>query len=135
MIDLQKVVDAVSLSMKGERSRYHLTLGKLIEKLSESGVDQPVTFDRGGSPGEFGSYRGHYSDLYMEVEEAPVTSFDLLARAKAALGATYEGYKGGDFTMGKDTPLWRATYSHCGEAVIGIRNTDTSIELITKEID
>ena len=29
------------------------------------------------------------------------------------MGATFEGYKGGDFLMGKNTPLWVANYSYC----------------------
>lgn len=35
---------------------------------------------------------------------------DLLEKLKLSLGKYYVGYKGGDFTMGKTTPVWVANY-------------------------
>ncbi|MEU8902144.1 MazG-like family protein [Streptomyces mirabilis] len=51
------------------------------------------------------SYRGYYMDLAFEPA-ANVTVAAMLADARSALGATYQGYKGGDFTMDAYTDCW-----------------------------
>ena len=51
------------------------------------------------------SYRGDYMDLAFEPA-TDVSVADMLADARSALGATYEGWKGGDFTMGEHTWCW-----------------------------
>lgn len=51
------------------------------------------------------SYRGDYMDLAFEPA-TDVTVADMLADARSALGATYQGWKGGDFTMGEHTWCW-----------------------------
>lgn len=62
------------------------------------------------------SYRGDYMDLaFMPAEN--ITIGGVLAAARSALGATYQGYKGGDFTMGEHTDCWLAQYGSTGETV------------------
>ncbi len=36
------------------------------------------------------------------------------------LGRTLEGYKGGEFMMGRNTPLWLAEWGRCGPAILGL---------------
>jgi hypothetical protein len=44
---------------------------------------------------------------------------------KGALGTTYGGYKGGDFTMYDDSPLWVANYGECsGTTILGLADCD-----------
>jgi len=63
------------------------------------------------------SYRGYYEDLAFEPEEN-VTVGVSLKRAKAALGKTFTGYKGGDFEMTEWTTVWLSRYGNCdGDAV------------------
>lgn len=62
------------------------------------------------------SYRGYYEDLaFSPLENVPVSS--MLACARGALGATYQGYKGGDYTMGDHTEVWLAEYGRLGEGI------------------
>lgn len=62
------------------------------------------------------SYRGYYDQLAFEPARN-VRVADMLDCAREALGATYEGYKGGDYTMGEYTDVWLAKYGCCGEGI------------------
>jgi hypothetical protein len=92
----------------------HLGLGELIARLAaEPDQDRrvPVGFH------EPHSYRGDYWDLAFEVAH-DVTVGEMLAAARSALGATFQGWKGGDFTMGKHTSVWLVTEAgDCGESL------------------
>lgn len=62
------------------------------------------------------SYRGYYRDLAFEPRY-DLTIKQMLSEAKAALDQTFEGYKGGDFTMGKYTEVWFAEYGETGDTI------------------
>ncbi len=62
------------------------------------------------------SYRGYYDELAFEPEEN-VTVGQMLEDAQSALGNTYTGYKGGDFTMNGTTDVWLAKYGRTGEGI------------------
>lgn len=135
MLDIQGMMDAMSASWAADRSKYHLTLGKLIAVLEPHDPALPVTFDYGPFVGSEHSYRGYYSDLSFEPSAERSTVADVLARAKAAIGNTYEGYKGGDFVMRDDTPLWCAHYGNTGSAIIGASVSTEAVILETKNVD
>lgn len=60
------------------------------------------------------SYRGDYSELAFElVRDIPVGV--MLEKAKSAMGATYQGYKGGLYKMGEYTSVNLAEYGDSGE--------------------
>jgi len=84
-------------------------LGKLLDKRSD---DDYVRFDFGGfSPIDVDSYRGYYKDLAIEYgQDCDITVRDFHKMLMLSIGETYDGYKGGKFTMEKDTPLWVANY-------------------------
>lgn len=132
-MDIQKLIDAMSEAGRRARKDYHLTLGGLIAALEGAG-DTPVRFDRGGSPTKPHSYRGYYSDLCFESTDKPVKASRLLEGARTSVGRTFEGYKGGDFTMGEDTPLWVAPYGCTGDAITGAELRDGAIVLTTRPI-
>lgn len=133
--DMQWLLNAVSDLARRDRSHYHLTLGGLIDALKPVPADRRVVFDRGSQPGALQSYRGYYADLAFERCPEPVRAASLLAVCQAALGHTFTGYKGGDFVMGPDTPLWLAAYGECGPAIVGVTVTDTHVVLVTKDMD
>lgn len=58
------------------------------------------------------SYRGDYIELAFEPVRDIALSEVLLA-ARGALGATFQGWKGGDFTMSEHTLCWIA-HRGCG---------------------
>lgn len=62
------------------------------------------------------SYRGCYGDLAF-APCAVATVGDMLQAAEQALGDTFQGYKGGDFTMGECTDCWLAHYGRTGETI------------------
>lgn len=103
-----------------------LTLGEFIGMLETRPADQRVSFDFGGlTPTKPDSYRGYYDHLAFGYGEDAVTVADVLAWCRAAVGKTYEGYKGGDFTMGLHTPLWVAEYGRSNStAVLGLEPCD-----------
>jgi hypothetical protein len=102
-----------------------ITLGALIGQLKGLDAQRPVYFDVWGlalHPTGLGSYRGSYDELAMgfENEGSPPTVADVLSWCESANGATYSGWKGGEFTMTMGTPVWVANtgYSH-GVALVG----------------
>ena len=134
-MDMQKVMKGIIATAALDRSKYHLTLGKLISALAAMPDDAVVRFDHGASPGVLDSYREYYSDLAFESMGKPVTVDSLLVYARAALGCEYRGYKGGDYMMTQTTPLWNAEYGDCGLAIIGCHVDGDALILETKQLN
>lgn len=112
---LQAVVDAMSHDWARKRAETQFTLGKLIAALQ--GLDQERLIQPLGDPH---SYRGYYSDLAFDPATvdakagATTVGFLLGALKDNCMGRTFEGYKGGDFAMTENTPLWIAEYGRSG---------------------
>ena len=124
---LQKLVDTMNAVASNERSSYHLTLGELIDKLSpHEGKNLTVPFK------DLDSYRGYYCDLSAEPGESPLDEF--LDKARKAIGSTFTGYKGGDYVMTKNTPLWVAEYGCTGSALIDVKVEDGEVRIETKDV-
>ena len=89
-----------------------MMLEELIKRLEQEDSNKIVSlgFDNPHS------YRGYYSDLAFTPAKN-MTVGKMLECAKWALGSTYTGYKGGDFTMNKYTEVWLAHYGDCGESI------------------
>lgn len=60
------------------------------------------------------SYRGYYECLAFQPTEN-VTVGSMLECAKSALGATFSGWKSGDYTMTEYTDVYLAQVGSCGE--------------------
>lgn len=118
-----------------------LTLGELILKLEpivknqKDGEEATVRYDfEYLFPTSIDSWRGSYDELALNFEtqgeEMKVSEF--LNMLKECVGKTFTGYKGGDFTMHKGTPIWVANYSHSGNtAVIDVVDNGYVVLLIT----
>lgn len=141
MSGLQQVLNAMNEAARSERSNYHLTLGKLIDVLENLSPTLPVKCggQHKGAPPSIGgtmSYRGYYSDLAFAPSQQPLTAGALLDRCMLALNDTFEGYKGGEYIMHKDTPLWISEYgSASGLAITGARVTDKALVLQVTQLD
>jgi hypothetical protein len=131
-MDIQKLIDAINENGRMTRNEYHLTLGGLRGALSGLDDDAPVVVDRGGGIGREMSYRGYYDDLSFEPVEASTVK-DVRAACERASTGEYEGYKGGEYRYGDDTPLWIAPYSCTGSAIIAAVPFEGGIRLITKD--
>ncbi|RSN26520.1 hypothetical protein DMC63_01405 [Streptomyces sp. WAC 05977] len=94
----------------------HLGLADLIVRLEREHEAHPDKRVRTGFHRPQ-SYRGDYMDLAFEVtHDVPVK--DMLDTARQALGETFQGWKGGDYTMGEYTQVWLIPESgDCGESL------------------
>lgn len=91
----------------------HLTLHELITRLEQEDPARliPVGF---GNPH---SYRGYYDECAFELRRS-VSIREMLTDARSAVGATYQGWKGGDYTMDAYTECWLVTeQGDCGESL------------------
>ncbi|MES2662233.1 MAG: hypothetical protein V4629_02925 [Pseudomonadota bacterium] len=127
MNSLQALVNGWQAEWKSERAETQMTLGKLIDRLSQ--LDPSLEIDGIEQPH---SYRGYYSDLAFEQSENKRTASEVLALAKSCIDVKFVGYKGAWFLMEQNTPVWIASYSSCGNRLISI-NDDGSIETAAEE--
>ena len=101
---VERAVDKWKASLTAKERKDHvgigLTLGRLIDALSE--CDSKKVLPKGFSKPH--SWRGIYEELAFEPAEN-VTVGAMLADAQAAVGKTYQGWKGGDYTMTRDTAV------------------------------
>lgn len=136
-MDIQSLVNAMNESGRLTRGRYQMTLGKMIDALTKFDQSALVVFGGAddGAPGSEDSYRGYYSDLSFDASGKNVTVSDFKKSCEAALGQTYQGYKGGDYKMGADTPLWCASYGCCGNAIMNVSENDGKIVLVTRDVE
>jgi hypothetical protein len=141
------------LTMKREKERQakEYNLGKLVKDLEKYKDESiPVEFDDGTIPENFRSWRGSYDYLalgYKNKEDMGnryMTSKAFYEEAKSKIGKTFEGYKGGIFTMDENTPLYQANWGESGVdrgeeykivKIIGIEESDNKIYIITRDTD
>jgi hypothetical protein len=92
----------------------YLSLGDLITRLEREDPNRvvPLGFARPHS------YRGDYMDLAFEPV-SNVTIGSMLDAARSAVGTTYQGWKGGDYTMGEHTGCWLAEEGTSGDNKLG----------------
>lgn len=64
------------------------------------------------------SFRGYYHDIAFEPARN-ITIGRMLEAARSALGATYQGWKGGDFVMGPNSDCWIAEEGRDSDNKIG----------------
>jgi hypothetical protein len=106
-----------------------LTLGELIGYLRSLDHDLTVKIewnDRLVNIEDLGSYRGYYDDIAIEPGGlAELTAQETANMLHDAIGRVYEGYKGGDFRMDTDTPVWVSHYGDTsGIGVTGVVATE-----------
>lgn len=147
-MDLQTYFDnAVAAGRKSTLANSdQMTLGEMILKLEpivakqkdrikEGSEEATVRFDfEYLHPKFLDSWRGAYNELALGFEESgdepTVTEFTQML--KAAIGKTFTGWKGGEFTMSEHTPVWVANPGNSGStAVIDIVDNDYTIYIIT----
>jgi hypothetical protein len=125
-MDLQTYFQRMIAMKRAESfvSSPQLTLGQIIEKLEPIVAKQRdkkdeaiVQYDFGTAiPTSFQSWRGAYCELALGYcltgydngsnNRMPVSVSKLLDMCKNAIGETFEGWKGGYFTMNENTPVW-----------------------------
>lgn len=129
------------------RDYYTLEVGELIDELTEiiplgvkmKYLEKEVRYDF--NPIAFitklKSWRGVYSELTLDYDinknKSSVTLGDLIKDLKNSIkGKVFRGYKGGEFRMNIDTPVWADPYGMYNErAIIGVEDTEDFILIKT----
>lgn len=128
-MDIQKFINDANKAWRNERANSQLTLGKLMEILKSFPSDKKVE-----KLFEPMSYRGYYDDIALKhsAEEQTVAELiDLLGNS--CLYKEFCGYKGGDFFMDDNTPVWIADYGCTGLKIVGIIEDGNVLRFETKE--
>ena len=103
--------------------------------------DCRVSFDYTNTdPHHFRSWRFRYEDVtldhYIVGEERVCTVSDLLKRAESAQYETMEGWKGGEYTMSPETPLWADDAGESyGMAITGLKKEGDRYIITTIKIE
>ena len=108
-----------------------LTLGEFISKLKECSKDykeqeKTIRFDFCNfEPNGIDSYRGYYDQLALGYKEnsfqQELKISQVLEYCEKAIGKTFTGWKGGEYVMDEDTPLWVANSGETGStAIVGV---------------
>lgn len=91
----------------------------------ENALDAHVYFEFGHAiPTSFASYRGYYDHLavgFTDDESKRVTFRVFLERLNGAIGQRFSGWKGGEFAMTPESPVWVANRGdNPGTMIVGI---------------
>lgn len=111
-----------------------MQLGKLIAELEKCPLDWPVYFDFCQCvPTSLASYRRFYDHLAIGFEtDGQMTVEALLADLRRAIGGVFDGYKGGEYTMTENTPVWVANWGRYTQtAIVAVRRTSFCVLLET----
>ena len=113
------------------RELYHVTLGEMIDFLTDTDINAPVLLNPAESGLDFGynsigyphSFKGIHSDMAFEPSAEKMFRNNLLRICQGAVNSSYAGYKGGEFTMTRKTPLWVSEYGEdSGIAIVQLRH-------------
>lgn len=78
------------------------------------------------------SYRGYYSDLSFEPSEEVRSVEDVVKMLETkCLGKEFTGYKGGEYFMDENTPIWIAEYGNCGVRIMKLNGEQEPITFVT----
>lgn len=143
-MDIHDIVSA--MVRQDETDRGVLGLGELRNMLDQFPRHLPITLN-GKAPTSINSYRGYYEHLAIGTDKerqgerseaipkqrhdwtdadtqcvvlgSAGTVGDLIDALDLCDGATFEGYKGGDFTMRRSTLMFAAEWGDCGQGIVG----------------
>ena len=111
---MQALVDGLGAQWMRERAETQMTFGQLIDRLAQLPPDMLLAASKPHS------YRGYYSDVAIDPTEWPSTAGSLLAECREMMGRTMTGYKGGEYPVHENVPVWVAPYGCCGNKLMSI---------------
>lgn len=113
-----------------------IPLGEIHAKLEGLHSDMQVEFSDGGAPTCPHSYRGFYRFLALERTTDPVMVNQFRDMVESAIGGTFEGYKGGEYTMSRMTPVWVAPYGDTSDrGIVGVSVEGNRVILEVGEVE
>lgn len=140
--DFLSGVDNLTRAQRGMRFKDspQITLGELISKLeaTRDNHEKYVEFDfEYLRPKGVHSWRGAYHELAIDfepdVENSSTTKLDdFIKILKEAVGSTFTGWKGGDYVMSEETPVWVSRPGMgANTAVIGVHDASYKTVILT----
>ncbi len=128
MNDIQGLVDMMGNIARDTRKDYHVCLGDFLDMLRMADPEALIPLT---SPH---SYRGYYSDLALEpTPGAPIKVWQLINQLSDVIDTELTGYKGGEFLMSADTPIWVSHYGTTGSALVAF--DPETITILTKDLE
>lgn len=117
-------------------------LGALIDALervrfNDEGSPRPLQFDFGGLTAKgINSYRGFYDHLALSYQSEPAGSVDAtISMLQSAVGQRFHGWKGGEYMMGLDTPVWVAQRGEASStAIVGLMVESYYVTILTEYV-
>jgi hypothetical protein len=155
-MDLQQIFNNAMAAKRAERqlTSSQFTLIELLTALKAvKNQNLPLVYDGGEYvPTEIDSWRGAYAELAMDYrEKESVEKIKTVAEwceiLSEAIGKTFEGYKGGDFRMGKTTSIWVANYGNASgfksdkendlyyQGIVGVEEHAEHVSLLSEPMD
>ena len=138
----ETVAESIDLIIRGQRmERFNrsnqLSLGgliELLERVKDKSLEIAYDFEY-AYPTTAHSWRGAYEELAIDFEfdgERSDAQAFLDYLKERVLDQTFTGWKGGDYTMTKDVPVWVANPGNSGNrGVYGIKETDWRVLIFT----
>lgn len=118
------------------------TLGQIIGELEKIPQGARIQFSDGRLPTYLESWRGVYAELSLvpyngDKWSKPLNTVgEVLKECKNAVGRTFQGYKGGDYTMRMSTPVWVSPHGDADNiAVVGIGIFEDNVIIQIKSRD
>lgn len=149
-IDLQTYLDNALKVGRAEKMKTsdQLTLGEMILKIEPILKNQDAVIEKYKHeakvcydfeylfPKTIDSWRGIYTELALDFvsssEDDEMGITDFYNMLTDCIGKTFTGYKGGEFVMGKSTPVWVANYGNTGNtAVVDIIDNEYQVIIMT----
>lgn len=139
-MNIQDYLDGIIKSNRRQRisESDQLTIGEIISKvkaISDKEGELHVQYDFADLyPTDIDSWRGSYDELALNHSSGgdKLTGSEFVRMLGLCIGKTFTGYKGGEYVMSEDTPVWVANYGDVGStAVVDVVETHYSILLIT----
>lgn len=122
-IDMETFIEYHNQKWLEERRKTQMTLGEMIAALEALPPDAWAANLYGPH-----SYRGYYCDLEFKQDHGTRPAKYLLDECRQVLGATLEGWKGGEFVMNADTPVWIGYPGMCNNTKLLAILPDGTIE-------
>ena len=142
MADIQELFNQLAAGAKAKSlaDKPIITLGELIAKLEQQDQNSELAVefhDRLCAFDGTDSYRGYYSDLCIEPGGASYSSVgEALNLLRGAVGGTFTGYKGGEYTMSNRTIVWVDYYGSCsGIGVTGVEARDGLVVITSADCE
>lgn len=117
-------------------SSYRGYYDHLAIERDESKSHAETGHDGRGKPFDLGRFGGWYAPGVSQVRiKTPATVRELVKALDLAVGLTFKGYKGGQYTMYADTDLWVSGYGDVDSLrIVGIEGLPGRVDLRTEEV-